>query len=82
MVFLMKEFLVQQKIGNVTAESTKESDTKVLFATNVELKSPKSRVRRERMGHITLASPVAHVWFFKGAPSQNFTSFGCCSQRN
>ncbi len=28
-----------------------------------------SRVRRERLGHITLASPVAHVWFFKGASS-------------
>src|SRR5947209_3666195 len=28
-----------------------------------------SRVRRERMGHIKLASPVAHVWFFKGASS-------------
>ncbi|NIT03803.1 DNA-directed RNA polymerase subunit beta' [Candidatus Saccharibacteria bacterium] len=27
------------------------------------------RVRRERMGHITLASPVAHVWFFRGVPS-------------
>lgn len=29
-----------------------------------------SRVRRERMGHIELASPVIHVWFFKGAPSK------------
>ncbi|MGD9129450.1 MAG: DNA-directed RNA polymerase subunit beta' [Candidatus Woesebacteria bacterium] len=29
-----------------------------------------SRVRRERMGHINLASPVAHIWFFKGAPSK------------
>ena len=29
-----------------------------------------SRVRRERMGHITLACPVAHVWYFKGAPSR------------
>jgi len=29
-----------------------------------------SRVRRERMGHINLATPVAHVWFFKGAPSK------------
>jgi len=29
-----------------------------------------SRVRRERMGHINLASPVAHVWYFKGAPSK------------
>jgi DNA-directed RNA polymerase beta' subunit len=29
-----------------------------------------SRVRRERMGHISLAAPVVHVWFFKGAPSK------------
>ena len=29
-----------------------------------------ARVRRERMGHITLAAPVVHVWFFKGAPSK------------
>src|SRR5581483_9843589 len=28
-----------------------------------------SRVRRERMGHITLAAPVGHVWFFKGPSS-------------
>jgi len=35
---------------------------------NVEITS--SRVRRERMGHITLATPIAHVWFFKGIPSK------------
>ncbi|MBI4099685.1 DNA-directed RNA polymerase subunit beta' [Candidatus Microgenomates bacterium] len=29
-----------------------------------------SKVRRERMGHITLAVPIAHVWYFKGAPSK------------
>lgn len=29
-----------------------------------------SRVRRERMGHIKLATPTAHIWFFKGAPSK------------
>ena len=28
----------------------------------------KSRVRRERMGHIELAAPVTHIWFFKGVP--------------
>jgi len=28
-----------------------------------------SRVRRERMGHITLAAPVSHVWYFKGSSS-------------
>ncbi len=29
-----------------------------------------SRVRRERLGHIELASPCSHVWFFKGLPSR------------
>ncbi|OGL58757.1 MAG: DNA-directed RNA polymerase subunit beta', partial [Candidatus Tectomicrobia bacterium RIFCSPLOWO2_12_FULL_69_37] len=29
-----------------------------------------SKVRRERLGHIELASPVSHVWFFKGLPSR------------
>ena len=29
-----------------------------------------SRVRRERMGHITLAAPVVHIWFFKAMPSR------------
>src|SRR6187431_346587 len=29
----------------------------------------KSIVRRERMGHITLAAPVAHIWFMRGTPS-------------
>ncbi len=29
-----------------------------------------SRVRRERMGHVALACPVVHVWYFKGAPSK------------
>ena len=30
----------------------------------------RSRVRRERMGHIQLASPVSHIWYFKGTPSR------------
>ena len=30
----------------------------------------KSKVRRERMGHIELATPVSHIWFFKGVPSR------------
>lgn len=29
-----------------------------------------SKVRRERMGHIELAAPVAHIWYFKGIPSR------------
>src|SRR3979490_2064544 len=31
---------------------------------------PLSKVRRERLGHIELASPCSHVWFFKGLPSR------------
>ena len=29
----------------------------------------RSKVRRERMGHIELAAPVSHIWYFKGIPS-------------
>src|ERR1700740_3092485 len=31
---------------------------------------PRQKVRRERMGHIDLAAPVSHIWFFKGVPSR------------
>ena len=30
----------------------------------------KASVRRERMGHIALAAPVSHIWYFKGIPSR------------
>ncbi len=30
----------------------------------------RAKVRRERMGHITLATPVSHIWYFKGIPSR------------
>ena len=30
----------------------------------------KSKVRRERMGHIELAAPCSHIWYFKGIPSR------------
>ena len=30
----------------------------------------RSKVRRERMGHIELAAPVTHIWYFKGVPSR------------
>jgi DNA-directed RNA polymerase beta' subunit len=43
-----------------------------------------SKVRRERLGHIELASPCSHVWFFKGLPSRIGHSAGhqlCASWR-
>ncbi len=36
-----------------------------------------SRVRRKRMGHINLAAPVVHIWFFKSLPSRLSTLLGC-----
>ena len=40
----------------------------------------KSSVRRERMGHIALAAPVSHIWYFKGIPSRMGTDPGPVSQ--
>ena len=34
------------------------------------VKVTKSKVRRDRMGHIELAAPVSHIWYFKGVPSR------------
>ena len=38
--------------------------------TDAGVEVTKSKVRRERMGHIELAAPVAHIWYFKGIPSR------------
>ena len=35
----------------------------------------RSKVRRERMGHIELAAPVSHIWYFKGIPSRMGLTF-------
>src|SRR5256886_5319036 len=40
----------------------------LLEKNNVEV--TRSKVRRERMGHVDLAAPVSHIWFFKGVPSR------------
>ncbi len=41
----------------------------------------RSSVRRERMGHIKLASPVSHIWFLRGAPSRIGMVLGLPSQK-
>ena len=40
----------------------------------------KASVRRERMGHIELAAPVSHIWYFKGIPSRLYRT-GCGQHR-
>ena len=58
------------RIGNVTAVNISGCAIKELFATAAAWRLPRSKVRRERMGHIELAAPVSHIWYFKGIPSR------------
>lgn len=48
----------------------KRSRYKGIICDKCGVEVTQSRVRRERMAHITLACHVAHIWFFKGAPSK------------
>ena len=41
----------------------------------------RAKVRRERMGHIKLATPVSHIWYFKGIPSRMGLNFGHFASR-
>src|SRR5262249_53269965 len=41
-----------------------------IICGNCSVEGTLSRVRRERMGHIELAAPVAHIWFLKSLPSR------------
>lgn len=43
---------------------------KGIVCENCGVEVTRSKVRRERMGHIELASPVSHIWYFKGIPSR------------
>src|SRR5947199_8548065 len=43
---------------------------RVVICDKCGVEVTQAKVRRERLGHITLATPVSHVWFFKGLPSR------------
>ena len=47
----------------------KKSSNEGRICSNCGVEVTRSKVRRERMGHITLATPVSHIWYFKGVPS-------------
>jgi DNA-directed RNA polymerase subunit beta' len=49
-------------------ENTKESVTKESFVTVVEVTEKK--VRRDRVGHINLVVPIAHIWYFRSLPKK------------
>jgi len=48
----------------------KRTRFKGLVCEKCQVEVTKSKVRRERMGHIELAAPVSHIWYFKGIPSR------------
>ena len=66
----MNVFLDRAKIGNATAVNIKKIRYKGVVCDRCGVEITKSNVRRERMGHIELAAPVSHIWYFKGIPSR------------
>ncbi|MCD8145430.1 MAG: DNA-directed RNA polymerase subunit beta' [Oscillospiraceae bacterium] len=48
----------------------KKSSQKGKICERCGVEVTQSKVRRERMGHITMAAPVSHIWYFKGIPSR------------
>ena len=55
--------------GNATAGNI-ESPLQGIICDRCGVEVTKQKVRRERMGHIELAAPVSHIWYFKGIPSR------------
>ena len=70
MVCLMRKSLAQSKILNVTMAKYKGARYRGIICDKCGVEVTQSKVRRERMGHIALAAPSCHIWFFKGAPSK------------
>ena len=70
MDYSVNVFLGLAKTGNVIVENTKKCVTKGVVCDRCGVEITKSSVRRERMGHIELAAPVAHIWYLRGIPSR------------
>ena len=58
------------KTGECACGKYKRTRNKGIVCERCGVKVEDSKVRRERMGHIELAAPVAHLWYLKGAPSR------------
>jgi DNA-directed RNA polymerase subunit beta' len=58
------------KTGECACGKYKRTRNKGIVCERCGVKVEDSKVRRERMGHIELAAPVAHIWYLKGAPSR------------
>ena len=55
---------------NVIAENTKRIRYKGIVCDRCGVEVTEKKVRRERMGHIQLVVPVAHIWYFRSLPNK------------
>ena len=62
--------LDRPRTGSATAAKYKKVRFKGKICDKCGVEVTKAKVRRERMGHIELAAPVSHIWYFKGIPSR------------
>ena len=64
----MRVFLVQWKDYECLCGKYKRLKHRGVICEKCGVEVTQSKVRRDRMGHIELASPVAHIWFLKSYP--------------
>ena len=69
-VYFVNVFLVRSKTSNAHAEKYKRVRFRGIVCDRCGVEVTHSKVRRERMGHIKLAVPVSHIWYFKSIPSR------------
>ena len=66
----MKEIFGPSKDWECHCGKYKKIRYKGIVCDRCGVEVTKAKVRRERMGHIELAAPVSHIWYFKGIPSR------------
>ena len=70
MVYFVQKFLVPVKDYECLCGKYKRLKHRGIICEKCGVEVTQSRVSRERMGHIELACPVAHIWFLKSLPSR------------
>jgi len=70
MVYFVLEFFGPIKDYECLCGKYKRMKFRGIICEKCGVEVTKSNVRRERMGHINLATPVAHIWFLKSLPSR------------
>ena len=68
--------LARSRTMNVLCGKYKRMKYKGIICEKCGVEVTLSRVRRERMGHIELAAPVAHIWFLKSLPIPHWSASG------